>query len=166
MEKLHAHPNDPEHIGAQEEFLQIRRQIELEKSQPHLNMIQLLMSPRYRKRMMFGFYLQAMCQSTGVLVISNYMVLLLTNLGVTGSMPLLLLAVYNSWAAILNYVNALYIDRIGRRRIILIGLVSLSICPTQGDAFLSNTIRSEWLCPLSRHGDGTKRSLHQHRQHE
>ncbi|KAL6252904.1 hypothetical protein RBB50_000623 [Rhinocladiella similis] len=128
LEKLHAHPNDPEHIGAQEEFLQIRRQIELEKSQPHLNMIQLLMSPRYRKRMMFGFYLQAMCQSTGVLVISNYMVLLLTNLGVTGSMPLLLLAVYNSWAAILNYVNALYIDRIGRRRIILIGLSGCVLC--------------------------------------
>ena len=51
------------------------------------------------------------------------MVLELNSLGVTGSMPLLLLAVYNSWAALLNYVNALLIDRIGRIRIITIGLV-------------------------------------------
>lgn len=97
-------------------------------------MIQLIISPKYRKRMLFGFYLQAMCQSTGVLVVSNYMVLLLNNLGVTGSIPLLLLAIYNSWAAFLNYINALYIDRIGRRKIILIGLVSCG--PLLSDALV------------------------------
>ncbi len=126
LEKLHAHADDPRHIGAREEFLQIRRQIELEQTQGSPNIIQLVFDRRYRKRMFCGFYLQAMCQSTGVLVIANYMVLELTNLGVSGSMPLLLLAVYNSWAAMLNYVNALLIDRIGRIRIITIGIVSQS----------------------------------------
>lgn len=87
----------------------------------------LLLDKKYRKRMFFGWYLQAMCQSTGVLVIANYMVLELNNLGVTGSLPLLLLAVYNSWAACLNFVNALLIDRIGRIRIITIGIVSDSV---------------------------------------
>lgn len=83
-----------------------------------------------------------MCQSTGVLVISNYMVLELNKLGVEGSIPLLLLAVYNSWAACLNYVNALLIDRIGRIRIITIGIVSsLTNVLSRWNA----NIHSEWL---------------------
>ncbi|EXJ84560.1 hypothetical protein A1O3_05229 [Capronia epimyces CBS 606.96] len=128
LEKLHANADDPEHIGAREECLQIRRQIELEKSQKSPNIIQLVFSRKYRKRMFFGFYLQAMCQSTGVLVIANYMVLELNNLGLSGSTPLLLLAVYNTWAACLNYVNALLIDRIGRIRIVTIGITGCMVC--------------------------------------
>jgi len=92
-------------------------------------MIGLIFGRKYRKRMFFGFYLQAMCQSTGVLVVANYMVLELNNLGVSGALPLLLLAVYNTWAACLNYVNALLIDRIGRIRIITIGIVSIAVLP-------------------------------------
>lgn len=124
---MHANAEDPEHIGAREEFVQIQTQLALEKLQPSPNMFMLLLDKKYRKRMFFGWYLQAMCQSTGVLVIANYMVLELNNLGVTGSLPLLLLAVYNSWAACLNFVNALLIDRIGRIRIITIGIVSDSV---------------------------------------
>lgn len=126
LEKLHANSKDPEHVGAREEFLQIRRQIELEKKEPSLNIFQLLIHSKYRKRMLYGFYLQALCQSSGCLVISNYMVLQLNNLGLSGSTPLLLLAVYNSWAAFLNYVNALLIDRVGRIRIISFGLVGMT----------------------------------------
>ncbi|KAK5333045.1 hypothetical protein LTR98_010865 [Exophiala xenobiotica] len=128
VEKLHANASDPQHIGAREEYVQIKRQIELERSQPSPNIFQLVFSRKYGKRMLYGFYLQAMCQSTGVLVISNYMVLLLGKLGVTGSTPLLLLAVYNSWAAFLNFINALLIDRIGRIRIITIGISGCICC--------------------------------------
>ncbi|KAK4971843.1 hypothetical protein LTR28_013077 [Elasticomyces elasticus] len=128
LEKLHANSDDPQHVGAKEEFVQIQTQLALERGSPSPNMFQLIFDRRYRKRMFYGFYLQAMCQSTGVLVIANYMVLELNNLGVAGSMPLLLLAVYNSWAAILNYVNALLIDRIGRIRIITIGITGCIFC--------------------------------------
>ncbi|TKA60160.1 hypothetical protein B0A49_08494 [Cryomyces minteri] len=128
LEKLHANSDDPQHVGAKEEFVQIQTQLALERGSPSPNMFQLIFDRRYRKRMFYGFYLQAMCQSTGVLVVANYMVLELNNLGVTGSMPLLLLAVYNSWAAILNYVNALLIDRIGRIRIITIGISGCIVC--------------------------------------
>lgn len=32
-------------------------------------------------------------------------------------------AIYNSWAAFLNVINAFTVDRVGRIRIILIGMV-------------------------------------------
>ncbi|EXJ56088.1 hypothetical protein A1O7_09019 [Cladophialophora yegresii CBS 114405] len=54
LEKLRTHPSDPEHIGAREEHMQICRQIELERARPSLNMFQLIVDRRYRKRMLFG----------------------------------------------------------------------------------------------------------------
>jgi hypothetical protein len=74
LEKLHAQPSDPSHIGAREEFIQISRQLALERAKPAGNLFQLFKNPAYRKRLLMGFTLQAMCQTTGVLVISNYLV--------------------------------------------------------------------------------------------
>ncbi|KAK5209182.1 hypothetical protein LTR41_005581 [Exophiala xenobiotica] len=111
LEKLHANASDPQHIGAPvSQYLPTGLQSQVWQADA------------------LRLYLQAMCQSTGVLVISNYMVLLLGKLGVTGSTPLLLLAVYNSWAAFLNFINALLIDRIGRIRIITIGISGCICC--------------------------------------
>lgn len=140
LEKLHANKDDPSHIGAREEFIQIHRQLALERTKPTGNLIQLFRVPSYRKRLLMGFCLQAMCQTSGVLVISNYLVCLafpsrvneeanlrkvveLASLGVSGWVPLLCYGIYNSWAACLNVVNALVVDRIGRIKIIAIGIV-------------------------------------------
>lgn len=65
-----------------------------------------------------------LAQSTGVLVVNNYQVILLNGLGVTGWLPLLLYAVYASWAAFLNFVSALIVDKVGRVRLLCIGIVS------------------------------------------
>lgn len=127
LEKLHASPDDPDHIGAREEFIQIQRQLEFERIERVPNYFWLIFGRKYRYRMFVGFFIQAMAQSTGVLVVANYMVIELNKLGLTGSLPLLLLGVYNSWAAVLNYVNAIFIDRIGRIRIIVIGCVSSEV---------------------------------------
>lgn len=54
-------------------------------------------------------------------------VLLYNGLGLTGSLPLLLYAVYVSWAAFLNWVGSLIVDRAGRIRMLTIGIVSHSI---------------------------------------
>ena len=69
-----------------------------------------------------GILVQFAAQSTGVLVVNNYQVLLYNNLGLYGWRPLLRYAVYTSWAAFLNWINALLLDRVGRRRVIIIGL--------------------------------------------
>lgn len=50
--------------------------------------------------------------------------ILYANLGVTGSLPILLLALYNVVAAFFNWVNAMSLDRFGRIRIITVGIVS------------------------------------------
>ena len=69
---------------------------------------------------------------------------MLNNLGLTGSQPLLLLAIYNSWAAFLNWVNSLIIDRFGRIKVIVTCLVrfipSSKLDPAE--------IRLEWMCNM------------------
>ena len=102
-----------------------------------------------------------MAQSTGVLVVANYFVPELNSLNVTGSIPLLLLAVYNSWAALLNYINALFIDRIGRIRILTIGLVSREASRALGS---SANVIAEWLCRLSDSCHGPERQICWHGQ--
>ncbi|OAG40005.1 hypothetical protein AYO21_05686 [Fonsecaea monophora] len=126
--RLHKNKHDVHDIGAREEFVQIQRQLFLERSNRVPGLFKMFTIPSYRKRLFYGFFLQAMCQSTGVLVISNYMVTTLNNLGLSGSTPLLILAVYNSWAAILNYINALILDRFGRIRIVTTAVIGAIIC--------------------------------------
>ena len=67
-------------------------------------------------------------QSTGVLVVNNYQVLLYNNLGLYGWLPLLLYSMYTSWAAFMNWVNAMLLDRLGRIPIITWGLAGCIIC--------------------------------------
>ena len=63
-------------------------------------------------------------QSTGTLVVANYQVLLYNGLGLYGSLPLLLYSLYLSWAAFMNWVAAMIVDRVGRVRMLAIGFVS------------------------------------------
>jgi len=73
----------------------------------------------------------------GVLVVNNYQILLFKSLGITDPLPLLLNALYNGLAAFMNCINSLFLDRLGRIRIMLIGLVS-TLCST-ANAFVRET---------------------------
>ncbi|KEF51771.1 uncharacterized protein A1O9_12108 [Exophiala aquamarina CBS 119918] len=127
LRKLHNRPEDPNETTAKEEFIQIQRQIELERAENiNKGWGHLFKKPSYRKRLLLGFGTQFIAQSTGVLVVNNYQILLYRSLGITGSLPLLLNAIYNSIAAFMNYINSIVLDRLGRVRIMLIGLVSYS----------------------------------------
>ncbi|EXJ68768.1 uncharacterized protein A1O5_07699 [Cladophialophora psammophila CBS 110553] len=124
LRSLHTRPEDPDEIVAREEFLQIRRQIELERADKlSKSWDALFKKPSLRKRLILGFGTQFIAQSTGVLVVNNYQILLYKSLGITGSLPLLLNALYNGLAALMNFVNSLFLDRLGRIRIMLIGLI-------------------------------------------
>ncbi|CRL29315.1 Sugar/inositol transporter [Penicillium camemberti] len=83
----------------------------------------LVTKPSYRKRLIAGCITQFLSQSTGVLVINNYQVMLYNSLGLYESLPLLLYAAYLTWAAGMNYISALIIDRVGRVRLMTIGLL-------------------------------------------
>lgn len=74
LEHLHRTPSDPDATGAHDEYRQIKAQLELESEQNLKTLIQCLQQPHIRKRMIFGFALQWLFQSTGVLVVFNYQV--------------------------------------------------------------------------------------------
>lgn len=74
-----------------------------------------------RKRLLIAFLLMFGNQFLGVYVLSNYGVIIYGNLGLGGSIPLLLNACWNSFTLIGNTWTAMYVDRFGRRRLMLIG---------------------------------------------
>ena len=125
LRKLHNRSDDPDDTLAKEEFYQIQMQIELERASGlNKSWSTLFKKPSYRKRLILGFATQFIAQSTGVLVVNNYQILLYKSLGITGSLPLLLNAIYNGLAASMNFINSLLLDRIGRIKVMIIGLVS------------------------------------------
>ncbi|KAL2824696.1 general substrate transporter [Aspergillus pseudoustus] len=127
LEDLHRTPDDPNARGAKMEYEQIKAQVALEAEENVDTLFKCLAKPHIRKRMILGFLVQWYLQSTGVLVVFNYQTLLYANLGVTGSIPLLLLALYNLIAAFFNLCNALALDRFGRIRIIATGMVGCAV---------------------------------------
>ncbi|KFZ16138.1 hypothetical protein V501_02371 [Pseudogymnoascus sp. VKM F-4519 (FW-2642)] len=141
LRKLHRRTNDPDEILAREEFLQIRQQVALDRLQKR-SFIELWKKSSTRKRLLYGIFVQCIAQSTGVMVVNNYQVLLYKGLGLNGWLPLLLYALYDSWAAFMNWVNSMLLDRVGRIKIMTIGLVgcALSIsCETAMVARYSGT---------------------------
>lgn len=105
-------------------YQDIRAQIKDEQqAAQHSSKWHLLTKPSLRKRLVCGMFTQFILQSTGVLVINNYQVLLYNTMGLHNSLPLLLYAVYLSWAAGMNYLSSLIIDKVGRVRLMVIGVI-------------------------------------------
>lgn len=68
------------------------------------------------------------CHDRLLISISDYSVILYAGLGNSGSIPLLLSAAYVTCAAIGNYFCSLMIDRVGRVRLLCIGLTGCMLC--------------------------------------
>ncbi|EED21061.1 sugar transporter, putative [Talaromyces stipitatus ATCC 10500] len=110
LERLHENPADPLHCGAKDEFFQIKNQLAQDNEESLRNLFQLLRNKKYRSRLLTGFFLQAMTQTSGILIVE------LANLNVIGWKPLMITGFYNSWAAFLNVINSFTVDRVGRVR--------------------------------------------------
>ncbi|KAJ9494968.1 hypothetical protein H2202_009443 [Exophiala xenobiotica] len=107
---------------AREEFYQMTHQVQADKAMAAgENLMTLFKKPSYRKRMICAFLTMFGAESTGILVIYNYSVLLYQGLGFKGSIPLVLAAAYVTVACIGNYINSMIIDRIGRKACLVIG---------------------------------------------
>ena len=63
-------------------------------------------------------------------MVTNYGIILYESVGLRGYMPLLLSGIYVLITFPCNVFTALYVDRIGRRKLILIGLAGCVICNT------------------------------------
>lgn len=84
----------------------------------------MLQIPSYRRRLLTGFFIQFLCQSSGVTVINNYSVMLYTMLGIPSDVQLLIFAIWLTWSCISNLIGSLIVDRLGRVLMFKIGFVS------------------------------------------
>ncbi|CAK7204028.1 hypothetical protein SEUCBS139899_006779 [Sporothrix eucalyptigena] len=128
LAKLHGiagHDQDsPEAMFAKEEFYQIRSQVTADKRLAEIegaSLKTLFKKPSYRKRMFCAFMTMFAAESTGILVIYNYSVLLYQGLGFNNMLSLMLAALYVTVACAGNYICSLLIDRVGRVKLLLIG---------------------------------------------
>ena len=120
LKKLHATPDDPNHIRAREEFYLIHKQYQADESMS-VRPFELLRSKANRKRALVAAILMWGDQFLGVFVMTNYGVLIYASLGLSGSVPLLLNACWVTFTITGNVFTALFLDRWGRRKFLLIG---------------------------------------------
>ena len=66
-------------------------------------------------------------QSTGVTGISNYLVPIITSLGFHGGFPLMIYAIYSSIGTVFVFIVSFTVDRVGRRRMFLMGYPTLAV---------------------------------------
>lgn len=115
IKKIHHDPQDINDAAAHAEYIQIIKQVELDK-QTEGGYIAMFTKPSWRKRSLLAIFLMFATQSTGCLGITTFAVIIYSSLGLTEPMPLLMYAVYVSMAALFNYSGAACVDKIGRRR--------------------------------------------------
>lgn len=114
LRKLHHDPNDTDEVAAHEEFYQMKKQIEFE-AQNSSGYLAIFRTPSYRKRAFLSCFVQYAANATGGLVINYYSVIIYTNLGLTGYLPLLMYCIYTLIGALGNLFSLLTIDKTGRR---------------------------------------------------
>ncbi|OCL07237.1 MFS sugar transporter [Glonium stellatum] len=121
LQKLRESPDDPHNLVAKEEFFQTKEQLKLDAAKlaatGHGIWTAVWKKKSYRKRMIIGFLTQWGAEFAGPLIINNYAVILYTNLGETGHMPLLLSALWLTTAGLIyNPGGAWLHDKINSRR--------------------------------------------------
>ncbi|KZT57700.1 sugar transporter family protein [Calocera cornea HHB12733] len=127
--KLHSRPDDPDQLYARDEFRQMTQQVQLDQAawERGGGLKQVVTRPSYRKRMWMGFFVQYAAQTTGGNVVYNYIVLLYEDLGYTGATVLMLGAAYVTVATAANFFASFIMDRVGRVRLLIIGLTGCMI---------------------------------------
>jgi len=129
LKRLHTSKEDPQGHEAAREFYQMRRQLELDRSiKAKTGAFEIFKTPSNRKRALFAFFFMFGNMFTGILVVTNYGILLYEAIGLSGFMPLLLSGIYVLITFPCNVFTALYVDTIGRRTLLLIGLAGCTIC--------------------------------------
>ena len=143
LKRLHTRKGEEMHEQAEKEFYQLKRQVIYDhETQANMSTFEVFKGAPNRKRCMIACIMMFFNMFTGVLLIANYAVIMFTNLGLSGSTPLLLLAVWVSISLFGNIFTALYIDKFGRRAFMLTGIggifVSL-LCETVLQAVYNGT---------------------------
>jgi hypothetical protein len=120
VEKLHNSEKDSSRISfAREEFYQMTYQVSADQEMARSETVTTLFTkPSYRKRMFCAFMTMFASESTAILVVYNYSVLLYEGLGFSNSISLLLAAAYVTVACCGNYISSLLMDHVGRVKLL------------------------------------------------
>lgn len=131
LKKLHGQFRDGGEFNdyAQREFIQMRKQIEYDATlRQKLGLFAILRTAGNRKRLYLAAGLLWGCQFLGLTVIGTYGVLVYNSLGLTGSTPLLLQGLWVTVSLPGNLFTALFVDKIGRRTLLLSGSSAILVC--------------------------------------
>jgi hypothetical protein len=103
------------------EYNQIKAQIELEKSQ-HVGIKTIIQKPSYRMRLYIVLIWLVGQQTTGVIPLQNYQVIVYSTLGLSAKMPLILVGVWGTVGVLCSAPGAWFFDALGRRRAFFISM--------------------------------------------
>lgn len=114
IQKVHHDVDDDRDTAAHAEFLQIKAQVEHDK-QYEASYWHMFTVPSWRRRTLLGTLVIFAVQSAGINGITTYLILVAQSVGFTGSKALLIYGIYVIIAVGFNFVNAVVIDKVGRR---------------------------------------------------
>lgn len=114
IQKLHLDVDDSQDVAARAEYIQIQKQVEHDKKFD-ASYLRMFTVPSWRKRTILAILVMFAVQSAGINGITTYLILVAQSMGMTGSMPLLIYAIYVVIAVSMNFVNVVIVDKVGRR---------------------------------------------------
>ncbi|KAI5474791.1 sugar transporter family protein [Pseudohyphozyma bogoriensis] len=107
---------------AEDELFQIRQQQQMDEALPS-SWLSIVTQSHYRKRAIIGFLTTFFVQCTGNLVLNNYTPLIYSRLGFDTNLQLLLTGAWITMCPFGNMLNAVLLDRIGRKPLLVTGLL-------------------------------------------
>ncbi|ESZ91941.1 hypothetical protein SBOR_7686 [Sclerotinia borealis F-4128] len=120
LEYLHKTTADPYNTLARAEAVQIKAQVDTERALPK-GFIYIFSTPHLRKRAFISIILWTMGQGTGITAIANLIPTFMAGLGFGTVVQLGLGIVWSVCAVIGCGINVVLLDRIGRRKLLIIG---------------------------------------------
>ncbi|KAF7531970.1 hypothetical protein G7054_g8376 [Neopestalotiopsis clavispora] len=128
LKRLHGSNDTDSCERVAREFHQMRRQFQQDSdTQKEVVWYELVRTASNRRRALITVILMWGNQFTGTLILANYGVILFMDLGLGGYMPLLLLAIWVTIGFAYNILTALFIDRLGRRKLLLTGIAGILV---------------------------------------
>ncbi|CAI7580356.1 unnamed protein product [Penicillium glandicola] len=124
LAQLHSNQSTANSQLLEHELFQIKESLSSEKQSAIRSWRQLL-SPRWRYRILLACGLQVFTQCSGTNVILNYGPRLYKTLGLTTSTSLIIIGVWGALAQFWNTVFMLFIDKVGRRKLLIPSLFGM-----------------------------------------
>ncbi|KAB8272391.1 general substrate transporter [Aspergillus minisclerotigenes] len=125
LARLHSNRDRSNIHMVEAEIAQINDSIAEERRSAVHSWRELLSKARWRHRLLLACGIQAFTQCSGTNIISNYNPGLYRTLGLKGTTPLMLQGIWGALAQFWNTVFMLFIDRVGRRKLLIPSLLGM-----------------------------------------